>query len=228
MATIAVHRGDQIEPGRAGVAGLEAIGAGKAPEQTIVVAVGAAAVDKPALSEQVEVLREVIEQVHRQANHVVRGGALVRIGQARGVAELGRCHAERMGTRGHASGKRMLRPGQMLGDGRGNIVGRLHNQGADGITDRDRFAGLEAQLGWRLRGSMARDRDRRRPTDLLLLERLKHHIDRHEFGEGGWVDGQPRLLLMKNAAGMDINDHRSGARGGGRREGSGAEHGGRA
>jgi hypothetical protein len=54
----------------------------------------------------------------------------------------------------HHLGEALLVAGDVLGDGRGDVVRRFRDDGLDGALDVDRLAGGEAELGRRLRRCM--------------------------------------------------------------------------
>ena len=93
-AAVALGRGHQVVAGAAGEAGLDAIGALIARQDAVDGAEGLAAEGEARGREEVIVLRVVLQQRLRQHGHVARGGDLLRIGQAGGVAEHGPRHAE--------------------------------------------------------------------------------------------------------------------------------------
>ena len=65
----------------------------------------------------------------------------------------------------------------------GGVVGRLGDQRIDRGFDGDRSAGLDAELGRRLRGGLRGERHRRRLLDLAARERLEDQVERHHLGQ---------------------------------------------
>ncbi len=94
-ASVAMHGGQQIEAGGAGVAGLDAVDAVDAAEQVIVVADHLAVVVELVRREIVEVFGKALLQRAAEHGQVARGGDLLVVGQARGVAIDRARHAER-------------------------------------------------------------------------------------------------------------------------------------
>ena len=86
MAVAAAHRGHEIEAGGAGVAGLDAVDAFDVAEQVIVVADRLAVIVERRGREVAIVARETILDGAAKRRLIARGGDLIVIGQAGGVA----------------------------------------------------------------------------------------------------------------------------------------------
>ena len=97
------------------------------------------------------VLRKAILDGAAEDGHVARGGDLLVVGQAGGVAIDRVRHAERARLGRHQLGELLLAAAERLGDDHRDVIGRLGDDGADRGLDRDGLAGLEAELGGRLR-----------------------------------------------------------------------------
>ena len=81
-----MHRGDEVEAGRAGVAGLDAVDAFDLAEQVIVVADRLAVIDEGRRREIVVVAREALLDGAAEQRLVARRGDLLVVGQAGGIA----------------------------------------------------------------------------------------------------------------------------------------------
>ena len=159
-AAASADRGHDVVAGRPDVAGLDAVDALDPAEQVVVAAHQPAAEAELALGEIVEVMRKARPQRHAEHRHVARGRALVRIGQARGVAEH-RAASCRAGAPGPSSGAANCssEPPRYSPSATAHVVGRFDRQRPDRGVDVDRLAGLEADLGRRLARRVSRNRD---------------------------------------------------------------------
>ncbi len=109
MMAVAPHRGQQIEAGRMGVAGFDAVDAANMAEQMIVIAVRLAAPDEGAGREIAVIARKAILDRAAEHGEIMRRGDLLVIGQAGGVGVMGPAHAELMRLAGHHLARRSPR-----------------------------------------------------------------------------------------------------------------------
>ena len=96
-------------------------------------------------------LGELAEQGAAEDRHVAGGGLLALVGQAVRIDEAAFAHAEALGSRVHHVGEAVDRAADALGDGHGNVIGRLDHDDLEGVVERDLDAGREAHLGRRHR-----------------------------------------------------------------------------
>ena len=139
---------------------------------------------------------------------VARGGDLQVGRQARGVDVDRVRHAERDRLAGHQPPEVLLGAAERLGDHRGGVVGRPGDERLERVLDRERLAGLEAELGRRPRGGARRDRQRRIELEMSGLDLLEQHVERHHLGDRGRVTRRVRVRLMQHLAGLVVDHDR--------------------
>jgi hypothetical protein len=144
-------------------------------------------------------------QPERQGDHVARGGHLLRIGQAGGIAELGVLHAELVRLAVHELGELRLAAGDMLGYGDGHVVGRLDDQSPDGVTNGDLGALLDLQPGRRRPRRIGREPEGGGEREPPLLQKLEQQIERHQLGERGRVAQLVGAALIECSARIGIH-----------------------
>src|SRR4030095_11354881 len=150
MAVAVAHRAHEIEAGRVGVAGLDAVNAFDAAKQAVVIANCIALVNKGRGAEVAIVTREAILDRAAERSLIARAGDLIIVRQARGVAIDRLGHAERARLAGHQLGEFVLVAGDRLRNYYGRVIGRARDEALDGVLDFQLLAGLEAELGRRL------------------------------------------------------------------------------
>jgi hypothetical protein len=94
-----------------------------------------------------------------EGGHVARGGPLVRVRQAGGVAERGAAHAEGAGAQRHHLGEALLVAAEHFAEGGGGVVGGLDGE-ARGSPPRPRARapGTRPSLVGDWRGGVGGDR----------------------------------------------------------------------
>jgi hypothetical protein len=206
MAVVAPKRGDQVEAGGVGVAGLDPVDAFQPVEQPVVVRDGAAAPGEAAGREIAVIGGEAFLQRSAEGDHVACGGNLARIRKTRGIVEDGAAHADPFGGGGHPAGEGILRTADVLGDRHRDVVGRLGHQRADRVFDRDRLSRAEAELGGRLFGGVARDGETAVHRHPPLPEFLEEDEQGHHLGQRGGMARRIGVLGEQNPAGLVV-DH---------------------
>ena len=208
VTIVALDRGDDIEAGIMDVAGLDAVDAGNAAEQMIVVAHLLAAELESPRGEVAVILWKAVVDGSPDDGLVARGGDLLVVGQAGGVVIGGVRHAERARLGGHQPGEIGFISGKGFGHDDRHVVGRLGDDGADGGLDPDRLARLEPQLGRRLRGGMGRHRHFGRHLDLARLQPLEQQIERHDLGQRGRMARTVGVGRLHHRAGIGVHHDR--------------------
>ena len=206
MAPVAVNRGDQIEAGVVGVAGLDAVHALHAAEQMVVVAHRHAAVAEARQREIMVVLREALLDRAAEDRLIARGGELVGARQSRRVDIDRARHAERVRLARHQPAEVVLAAADRLGDHDRGVVRRLRDHALDRVVDRDRLPGLELELGGRLRGRVRGYRQARVELELAGFELLEQQVERHDLGDGGRVAQRVGVRRVQHLAGIGV-DH---------------------
>ena len=208
----ALDRGDKIEARCARIAGLDAVHAFDLAEQAVVVAHRNAAPFEGAGREVAIIFRVAVLDRHREQGLVAGGGDLIVVRQAGGVLVNRAAHAERARLARHRPGEFLFAAGKRLGNHDGGVVRRFCDQRLDGIFDRQRLPGLEAELGRRLfgrvfgRGQFALERQ---PSG---LEPLEQQIERHDFRQRRGMTDAVRIRVPKDVAGIGV-DHDFGVAG---------------
>ena len=182
-ASVAMHRGQEVEAGGAGVAGLDAVDAVDPAEQMIVIADDFAVVFEFRRRKILEVARKALFGGAGEDRQVARGGELLVVGQAGGVAVESARHAESVRFARHHFGERALVAADLLRDGDRDVVGRTGDDRLDGVLDGDRVAGLDAELGRLLGGGVRGNRNRRLQRQGAFVELLEQQIERHHLGD---------------------------------------------
>ena len=203
---VAQRRGDEVVARAAGEAGLQPVGTGIEIEDGIDAGQIAAEVGHAMGGKVVIVLGKIVEQRQGQHGHVVGRRRLLRIRQARRVAEIAAGHAQALRGRRHAAGKARLIAPDPFGQHHGGVVGRARDGGEDGVLDADLLALGEAELGWRHGRGIGRDGE-----DVAQLEAARRHllegeVERHQLGEGGRPPEGRRLARGENLARCRIDD----------------------
>ena len=156
-----------------------------------------------------EVFREAV--LDRAAEHrlVARGGDLLVVRQAGGVVVIGVHHAECARLAVIMPREVALAAAERFGHHHRDVVGRLGDDGLDGVLDLDRLAGPQAELGGRLLGGVLGDLHFARELDLAGLQALEQQIKRHDLGERGRVARAVGVGLLQHRAGIGV-DHDGG------------------
>jgi hypothetical protein len=172
----------------------------------IVVADGLATERERADREIFVIAREAFLHGASERRLIAGRGHLRRIGQAGSVLVDGAAHAERLRLARHQSGKRVLVAGDGLRHHHGGIVRRTRDHSLDGVFDRERAAGLEAELGRHLSGGFLRDLELAVELELAGLELLEQQIERHDLGERRRMALRIRIGRMQHRAGIGVDD----------------------
>ncbi len=185
---IAPHRrGDQIAAGRIDVAGLQPIGARIGLQHAVVVRDDPAVEDEGRDGEVPILARIILDQVPRQQRQVTRGGDLVGVRPARGVAERGVRHAERAGAHRHQLRETVLVTRHQLAQRGGRIVGGLGHQTQQRLLHRDGGARQQPELGRQHARRVGGNRHQLVEADATVPQRLEQHVDRHHLGQAGGI-----------------------------------------
>ena len=137
MMVGAAYRRDDVESGLVDVTGLDAVDAVDRAEQMVMVADRIAAIVERARGEIAIVIRKAILDRPAKRRLIARGGDLLVVGQAGGVAVDRLRHTERACFRGHHFGKARLVAAERFRHDDGDIVGRLCDDRADRGLDAD-------------------------------------------------------------------------------------------
>ena len=169
----------------------------------------AAAAPIEALRAEVRIeLREVGDQPAAQEREFPRRGLLIRIGQAGGVLEHRRRHAELTRLLRHALRELVLVAADRFGNRHGDIVCGAYDERLDCIFDGDLIAGPQAEARRFLRAGIGRRRQRRRQGQCALLQLLEQKVERHHLRERRRIALLGRHAFVENAAGRRIHDER--------------------
>ena len=182
MTVAAAHRAHEIEAGRTGVAGLDAVDAFDIAEQAIVVADRLAAIIEHGGREITVVARIAILDRAAEGRLIARRGQLLVVRQARRVAVGGFAHAERPRLARHQLGEFGFIAGDGFRDHDGGVVGGTRHQALDRILDLERLARLQTELGRRLFGGVLGDFHLGVQLHLAGVEALEQQIKRHDLG----------------------------------------------
>ena len=150
--TLAVAHGGrgQVETGSVGETGLESVHARVAIHQTVVTA-HQPATEREFTGGEIRCLAgEIAIERHRQLADVASRGGVIRVGQARGVAEPGMRHAQQQALGIHHLDEVILGATQLLGNHGGSIIGRFGDHAKNAVLHRDGLTGAQAELGRRL------------------------------------------------------------------------------
>ena len=191
------RRGHHAKPGSPGVAGFEAVHRGVAEQQNIAVAfVGSrrAWVTPTLNGVKARILRKVLQQTVRQSGQVGCRAGVPRRGKALGVNKAGLTQAQGLGLAVHALDKRVDRACHPFGQGHSGVVARLHNHAFEQVFDGNALTLRGKHAGAGHGGGALADHHTVGELDAPGLQRVKHHIGRHEFGERGGL--YRRLLVM--------------------------------
>ena len=162
--------------------------------------------------EVVVVVGEAVEQGLGQAGHVARGRALARVGQAGGVAEGGRGHAEAARLCGHHLGEAALGAADGLRHRGGDVVRRFGHQRIDRLLDRQARPRRQPQARGRLSRRMAGDPDALAQGQRAAVQLPKDHVQGHHLGQGGRITGRVGVVLVEHLTADGI-DHKTGIAG---------------
>ncbi len=206
LALAAAGRGQEIEARRANIARLDAVDAFDAAEKPVVVAEVHPAIGEGIGLEVAEIGRIVVLDGAAEGGEVACRGDLLVVRQAGGVAEGGAAHADGAGLAGHQLAEGLLRPGDVLGDHHGDVVGGFGDEGADRLLDGNRGARADADLGGRLAGGFRRDAQRRLQREAPCLELFEQQVERHHFGDGGRVAMGVGGFGVQGLAGLGVDD----------------------
>ena len=210
--------GEHVEARRADVAGLDSVHVLQPAEQAVVVAQHATAHAMLGLAEVGELAREAILDRAAENRQIAGGRHLLRIGQARGVAEHRARHAQRLGLAGHQAREILLIARNRLCDRNRDVIGRLCNERANSVLDRDGGARAQTDLGGRLGGGVRRNRDLAVEAEPSALQLLEQQVERHHLRDRGGMAQRVLVGGVQDAARVRINHERSI----GRRVGGGA------
>ncbi len=180
---VAHGRGHEIAAGRIDVAGLEPVGTRIRTKLGVMVQDHAAAEHETRRREIVIVAREVADQMDGQRRHVARRRPHIGIGQARGVAENGVAHPQRMGAQRHHLRESVLGAAEILAEHGGGVVGRERHHAEHRLAHRERAAGVNIELHRLHGGGVLRDRHRVVQRHAMVAQRLEQHVERHQLGE---------------------------------------------
>jgi len=206
LTAICIDGRDEIEAGGPDVTGLDTVDTLHAAEQLVVVAVCAALVLVGPRLEIPVVLREVLLDGAPQGRHVPSRRALTRIRQAMRIAESCLFHPERACCAGHALGKSFLGAANILGNDRGNVIGRFGHKRQDRVFHLDGRSWFQANLGRRPAGSIFRDLETRAQGQAPGFEFLKHHVECHDLGERSGIPVGVCRIRIKRFAGLGVDD----------------------
>ncbi len=188
QADVAIDgRGDEIVAGGIGVAGFHAVSAGIGFEQVIVVGDHLPAPDEAGGAEQPVLVGEIAHQVAGKQGEIGGCGDLAGIRQAGGVAEIGACHAKRVGAQGHHLGEMFFGAAHQFTQGTCRIIGGFGDQCQHGLANGDVAAGNQAEFRGGLAGGVGRDGDAFIVGDAVIPQRLEGQVEGHHFGQRGRV-----------------------------------------
>ena len=208
MAAVDAGRGQEVEARRVGEAGLDAVDALDAAEQPVVVADHLAGILERAGAEIAVELGEALLDRAPEDHEVARRRHLLAVRQAGGVPVDGAEHAELACLAGHAGREIFLAAGDVLGDGRRDVVRRTGHDRLDRVLDGDRLAGPHAELRGGHGGRVTRDLELRIELQVAALDLLEQEVERHHLGDGGGVTQLVLALGVQDAAGIGIDDER--------------------
>ena len=157
--SVAMDRGQEIEAGRPGVAGLDSVDAVDAAEQMVVIADDLAVIVELGGREIMEVARKPLLERAPEDGEVVRRGQLLVVREAGGVAIERARHAELVRLARHHVGEIVFRLADRLGDRDRHVIRRTGHDRLDRVLDADRVARLKAELRGLLRSGVLGDRD---------------------------------------------------------------------
>ena len=206
----AARRGNHVVPGVGGIAGLEAVGSGIGTQHRVVVADIAAVEHEGRHREIVILVGEVADQVPGQQREVACGRDLLRIRQAGGIAEGGVGHAEQTRLLGHELGEVLLvAAGHQLAERASRVIGRLRDQGQDGLLHGKIASGHQPELGG-FHGSRAGGyRDRLVQRHAIVAQRLEREIEGHQLGQAGRITLQVGVVLLQHLPGVGVHHERA-------------------
>ncbi len=204
----ALRRDHDVEAGGPDEAGLHAEHAIVIEQQAVMAAVRLAAELGVAPLEHVGVFGEVAEHAPRQDRHVIRGCLLAAVRQPGRVAKGRVLHAHRARLSGHQLGEIGFRPGDILRDCRGDIVGGLGHQHADGVAHAQAVARFEADLRWRTFGRGRRHGQLRCQIETPIPEIRENDVKRHHLGKRCRIARSARIAFVQRLAGVGVDDDR--------------------
>ena len=166
--------------------------------------------------EKAGALGKVVQQRAGDHRHVPRRGVVLGIVQTVRVDEMQFVQADLLGLGVHLRREGVHRARHALGDGHGDVVGRLHHQHLEGVVEGDLGAGPEAHLRGRLARRAHRDDERRVHGQPAGPHRVERDIDRHQLGQRRGIPDLGRVLLDQHLSAVGVDDEiGSGAGGGG-------------
>ena len=148
----------------------------------------------------------MLTQRKPEACHVASGGLLRRIRQSVRVAERRPAHAEGPCALGHHLRESRFRSAEKFADGGRRVICRLGHQGEDGVLDRNRLTGLQAELRGLLVRRVARDRDRGVERDAPGLQCVEDQVERHHLGQRSRIARLIRARFIQRLAGLCVDD----------------------
>ena len=211
-AIAAPHRGDEIEAGGAGVAGLDPVHPLDVTEQMVVAVDRTAAEDKGFGREVTIITREAILDGTAERRLIARGSDLRVVGQPRGIVIDRSRHAERARLARHHPGEIVFAAAEGFGNHDRGVVGRARHDPLDGVFDPDGLARAQIEFGGILFGSMFGYRHFGIELDLVGLEALEQQIERHHLGQRGRMAQRVGIVGGKRRAGIAVDDDRGGRR----------------
>ena len=131
------------------------------------------------------IAREAVLDRAAERRLIARGGDLLVVGQAGGVAIDRLGHAERARLARHQLGEIVFVAGDGFRDHDGGVVGGARHQSLDGVFDLDGLARAQAELGRRLLGGVLGHFHFGIELQLAGFEALEQQIERHDLGERG-------------------------------------------
>ena len=220
-APLADGRESQVETGLGYVARLEPVGPGIAAQQTVVGTVCAPPELERFQGEVAVILWEIPHEGARQTGHVAGCGPLLGMPETRRIPERGAVHAELPGLAVHHPRELPLAAGDMVGDRRRHIVGRLDDERAYRVAHGDGRTAFDAEPGGRLQCRAVRDLHAGRELVLAASEPLEDEIEGHHLGQRCRITARRGPFSVEHSAAVGVHDNRSVAR---RWRGIGREH----
>ena len=203
-----MDRGQEIEAGRPGVAGLDSVDAVDAAEQMVVIADDLAVVVELGGREIMEVARKPLLERAPEDGEVVRRGQLLVVGEAGGVAIERARHAELVRLARHHVGEIVFRLADRLGDRDRHVIRRTGHDGLDRVLDADRIARLKAELRGLLRSGVRGDRNLGLKRHRAAIELLEQQVERHHLGDRGRMAQSVLVRRIERLAAIGVDDER--------------------
>ena len=158
------------------------------------------------------IAREAVLDGAAERRLIARGGDLLAVGQAVGIAVHRLAHAERARLARHQLGEIVFVAGDGFRDHDGGVVGRARHQSLDGVFDLDGLARSQAELGGSLLGGVLGHFHFSVELHLAGLETLEQQIERHDLGERGGMARGVGIVGGERGAGIGVDDDRGESR----------------